>query len=112
MLSGLGPSLTLQAEHTWLVGSNRPILAKVRPYRCALYSSIEVNADHPASWMLLASRVRPTPATHRSSAYSAWLSQMIAVEVLWRKSLRLWVTLACARPPWPVLSCQMARSGR
>jgi hypothetical protein len=31
-LSGLGPSFTPQAEHTWPVGSNRPILANVRPY--------------------------------------------------------------------------------
>ena len=33
--SGFGPSLTPQAEHTWLVGSNRPTLANVRPYRAA-----------------------------------------------------------------------------
>jgi hypothetical protein len=26
-LSGFGPSFTPQAEHTWLVGSNRPTLA-------------------------------------------------------------------------------------
>ena len=32
MLSGFGPSFTPQAEHTWLVGSNRPIRANVRPY--------------------------------------------------------------------------------
>ncbi len=31
MLSGLGASLTPQAEHAWLVGSNRPILAKGAP---------------------------------------------------------------------------------
>ena len=31
-LSGFGPSFTPQAEHTWLVGSNRPIRANVRPY--------------------------------------------------------------------------------
>jgi len=31
-VSGLGPPFTPQAEHTWLVGSNRPILANVRPY--------------------------------------------------------------------------------
>ena len=30
--SGLRPSFTPHAEHTWLVGSNRPILANVRPY--------------------------------------------------------------------------------
>ena len=35
-LSGFGPSFTPQAEHTWLVGSNRPILANVRPYWMAV----------------------------------------------------------------------------
>ena len=39
-LSGLGPSLAPQAEQTWLVGSNRPILRNWRPYSAALYSSI------------------------------------------------------------------------
>ena len=29
--------------------ANRPILAKVRPYRAALYSSMATNPDHPAS---------------------------------------------------------------
>jgi len=38
-LSGFGPSLTPQAEQTWLVGSNRPILENVRPYLVA-FSSI------------------------------------------------------------------------
>ena len=37
-LSGFGPSFTPQAEHTWLVGSNRPIRANVRPYWTALSS--------------------------------------------------------------------------
>ena len=36
MLSGLGPSLTPQAEHTWLVGSNRPTRWNLRPYNWAL----------------------------------------------------------------------------
>ena len=35
MLSGLGPSLAPQPEHTWLVGSNRPILLNPRPYWAA-----------------------------------------------------------------------------
>ena len=38
-LSGLGPSLTTHAEHTWLVGSNWPILANVRPYWAAFSPS-------------------------------------------------------------------------
>ena len=36
-LSGLGPSFTPHAEHTWEVGSNRWILGNMRPYRAALY---------------------------------------------------------------------------
>src|SRR5215472_7105213 len=47
--SGLGPSLTPQAEHTWLVGSNRPILANVRPYRAAFSSMQRISWDQPAS---------------------------------------------------------------
>ena len=43
-LSGLGPSFTPQAEHTWLVGSNRPTLVNARPYWTA-FSSI-----HRSSW--------------------------------------------------------------
>ena len=78
-LSGLGPSLVPQAEHTWLVGSNRPARANVRPYLAALYSSMCTNADQPASCTDLASRVRPSPATHKSSTYTAWLSRMIRV---------------------------------
>ena len=39
-----------QAEHTWTVGSNRPIRAKVRPYRAALYSSMATNGG-PAGVM-------------------------------------------------------------
>src|SRR5512146_2792940 len=53
--SGLGPSLAPHAEQTWLVGSNRPALRKSRPYSSALYSSMAVNADQPASCTDLAS---------------------------------------------------------
>src|SRR5215471_9999848 len=95
--SALGPSLTPQAEHTWLVGSNRPVFPKTRPYRAALYSSIRTNPDHPASWTLFASRVLASPATHKFSTYTAWLSRMICVEDLWQKSARLFATLTCAR---------------
>src|SRR5258705_10402780 len=43
-LSGLGPSLTPQAGHTWLGGSNPPILAKARPYPAGLYPSLAPQA--------------------------------------------------------------------
>lgn len=60
----------------------RPTLAKVRPYRAALYSSMPTNADHPASYTDLASRVRPRPDTARSSTNTAWFSRMICVDAL------------------------------
>ena len=96
-LSGFGPSLTPHAEHTWLVGSHRPIRRKSRPYRGALYSSIPTNADQPASCTDFASRVRPSPATARSSTYTAWFSRMILVESLWWKSRRASATRGVAR---------------
>jgi hypothetical protein len=45
--SGFGPSLTPQAEQTWLVGSNRPAYQNWRPYSLALYSSMDTDADQP-----------------------------------------------------------------
>ena len=66
--SGLGPSFTPHAEHTWLVGSNRPIRANVRPYCAALSSISRSSCDQPASCTDRASRVRASPDTHKSSA--------------------------------------------
>jgi len=66
--SGFGPSFTPQAEHTWLVGSNRPTLANVRPYWAAFSWMHLVSWDQPASATDLASRVRISPDTARSSA--------------------------------------------
>ncbi|MFF5243521.1 hypothetical protein ACFY3V_04505 [Streptosporangium sp. NPDC000095] len=44
-------------------------MTAVRPYRAALYSSIWVKADRPASWTLLATLVRvgspPKQVTYR-----------------------------------------------
>src|SRR5690606_31481553 len=47
-----------QSEHMRVDGKNRSTFTKARPYRAALYSNMAVNIDHPASWTLLASRVR------------------------------------------------------
>lgn len=96
-LSGLGPSFTPHAEQTCEVGSQRPIFPNVRPCILALYSSMLTNAVQPASWTDLASRVRASPFTGRSSTYTAWFSRMTFVESLWWKSRRASVTLACAR---------------
>src|SRR5688572_3629094 len=74
--SGLGPSSLPHTEHVCDVGANRSILAKARPYRAALYSNMPVNDAQPASCTDFARLVRPRPATHRSSTYTAWLSRM------------------------------------
>ena len=81
--SGFEPPLTPHDEQTWLVGSNRPILRNWRPYSFALYSSMETNADQPASCTDFASLVRARPFTARSSTVTAWFSRMIAVDNLW-----------------------------
>ena len=67
-LSGFGPSFTPQAEHTWIVGSNLPILANERPYWAAFSSMHRISWDQLASATDLASRVRISPDTARSSA--------------------------------------------
>src|SRR6185437_8878501 len=47
--SGLGPSLTPHAEHTWLVGSNRPTRRNSLPYRAAFSWMSCRNCDQPMS---------------------------------------------------------------
>ena len=85
-----------QSEHIFVLGNQRSTLAKVRPYRAALYSSMSVKLAQPASCTDFASRVRPRPTTHRSSTYTAWLSRMIAVDSLCCQSRRVSATRACA----------------
>ena len=97
MASGFGLSTRPHDEHFCDVGANRSTFPKVRPPRAALYSNIAVNCDQPASWMDFARRVRPSPVTHRSSTYTAWLSRMIAVDSLCCQSRRLSATRAWAR---------------
>ncbi len=74
----LAPAVGAAGRACPVDGTNRPTFPKDRPYRAALYSSMVTNAAQPASCTDLASRVRPSPATHRSSTYTAWLSRMIA----------------------------------
>src|SRR5215210_5547958 len=68
-----GPLRCPHAEQSWDVGGHRPIFTTRRPDSAALYSSIATNDDHPASWVDLARCERPSPATFRSSATTAWL---------------------------------------
>src|SRR5690606_39229859 len=95
--SGMDSASAPQAEHSLLLGNQRSIFTRVRPYRAALYSSMLTNADHPASCTDLASRVRARPFTHKSSTITAWFSRMIRVESWWVKSRRASATLAWAR---------------
>src|SRR5579859_718113 len=96
-LSAILSLIQPQSEHIRVDGKNRSTRANVRPYRAALYSTMATNCDQPASCTDLASRVRPRPATHRSSTYTAWLSRMIAVDSLCCQSRRVSATRACAR---------------
>src|SRR5579859_613847 len=96
-LSAILSLIRPQSEHIRVDGKNRSTRANVRPYRAALYSTMAVNCDQPASCTDLASRVRPRPATHRSSTYTAWLSRMIAVDSLCCQSRRVSATRAWAR---------------
>ena len=59
--SGLGPSRCPHAEQICEVGSQRPILTTRRPCWAAFSSSSRTKVAQPASWTLLASRVRAKP---------------------------------------------------
>ena len=91
-----GRSLTPHAEHGPVDGTNRPILPKCgrtgRPCTPACPRTRPAGVVHR-----FRQPVRPRPATHRSSTYTAWLSRMIRVDILWCKSRRVSATLACAR---------------
>lgn len=65
--NGIVSASAPQAEHSLDDGKNRPTFANCLPYSFALYSSMLTNADQPASWTLLASLVRASPFTARSS---------------------------------------------
>ena len=80
--SGFGPSFTPHAEQTCEVGAQRLTLRNSRPYSAALYSSILVKADQPASCTDFASGVRARPFTDKSSTVTAWFSRMMAVDSL------------------------------
>src|SRR5215207_5634968 len=74
-LSGLGPSRCPHAEQVCEVGSQRPTLTTRRPCWAALSCNSRRNRPQPASWTLLASRVRARPLTLRFSTATAWFSR-------------------------------------
>ena len=69
-----------QAEHTWLVGSIPAGPGERAPVPGGLVLQSVRDAGQPASCTDLASLVRPSPATHKSSTYTAWVSRMIRVD--------------------------------
>ncbi|GAQ61554.1 hypothetical protein SsS58_01903 [Streptomyces scabiei] len=80
---------------------NRPIATRVRPYRSALYFSMPMIADQPASCTDLDSLVRASPATDRSSTAIPWFSEISLVENWWWNSRRASATWAWARATLP-----------
>ncbi len=64
---GIDVAIAPHPEHNLEEGNQRSIRANVRPYSFALYSSMATNELHPASCTLLASLVRASPLTARSS---------------------------------------------
>jgi hypothetical protein len=82
-LSGWGPSRCPHAQQRCEVGSQRPTLRTWRPWWAALSSSSRTKIAHPASWTLLASRVRANPATARSSTATTWCSRISRRASLW-----------------------------
>ena len=84
-----------QAEQVWLVATKRPIRTKCFPAHSALYLSICTNSLQSASEMALDRwRFLTMPLMFKSStAITSWFLT-IAVEDLWAKSFRQFLTLA------------------
>ena len=87
-----------QLEQVFEDGSNLPILSIFLPYQLALYSSIETKADQLTSVIACAKLwFLSIPFTFKSSiAILSWFL-ISCVEVLCKKSLRLFVTFSCAK---------------
>src|SRR5215831_15356362 len=87
--------------HAWQrceLGYQRSILASVRPYQLALYSSWRTNSPQPTSLMLLASvGLRTMFLTANDSMQITWFSRISRVVSLWRPSERWSAILAWTR---------------
>src|ERR1035437_4276872 len=86
-----------QQEHILLLGSKRPIRKIFLPYHSALYSSMVTNVPQPASLIAPASLWFFTmPLIFKSSiAILSWFL-IRSLEVLCKKSIRLFATLSCS----------------
>src|SRR6266567_1270909 len=81
--NGIDARIYPQFEHVLLLGSHRSTAITVRPWLLALYSSIDRNADHDASWIARARLwLRTMFATARSSITIVWLSRTSRVDSL------------------------------
>ena len=85
------------AEQVFELGYQRSTAMTVRPWRWALYSSMDRNSAQPVQEIARASRrLRTMPATFRSSTAITSFSRTRRVLALCRKSRRASATLACA----------------
>ena len=79
-------------------GAKRPILRMFFPYQSALYSNIVTNVDQLTSEIACAKLWFLTiPATFKVSKAIVWFSRINLVDVLCKKSLRLFTTFSCSK---------------
>src|SRR5690554_6469162 len=87
-----------QLEQVFDEGANRPIRRIFLPYQSALYSSIVTKVDQLTSWIACAKLWFLTILlTAKSSKQIVWFSRINLVDVLCRKSLRLFATFSCSK---------------
>ena len=85
-----------QQEQVLLDGAKRPILRMFLPYQSALYSNIVTKVDQLTSLMACAKLWFLTILLTASvSKQIVWFSRINLVDVLCKKSLRLFATFSC-----------------
>lgn len=79
-------------------GEKRPIRRIFLPYQSALYSNIVTKVDQLTSVIACAKQWFFTiPATFKSSKQIVWFSRINLIDVLCKKSLRLFTTFSCSK---------------
>lgn len=85
-------------EQVFEDGAKRPILRMLLPYQSALYSNIVTKVDQLTSEIACAKLWFLTIfLTAKSSKQIVWFSRISFIEVLCRKSLRLFTTFSCSK---------------
>ena len=87
-----------QQEQVFDDGAKRPIRRMFLPYQSALYSNIVTNVDQLTSDIACAKLWFFTILlTAKSSKQIVWFSRINLVDVLCKKSLRLFTTFSCSK---------------